>query len=313
MGEIINSISFQDQHVSWIQAEVGANQTINIIRVAESPLPFVINLSNLQKSATIAEIAHKLKLMKTANDFGAENVRFLLPARFGLVKKVYVDQYIPENAHSDLIRSELSHILTVPVNDYIIYHPEYWRENNFLKELLAVALRKELYSFFRNIAEEAQLSLQQINLNCFAIDELYRRFFPNLIGETLLVNFIENGYEIILCDQKFFINYLFKPYTRNFQSIDQLSDKEVVTNFVSIVEDLQRPGSVDVPLYSISQIFVFGHPFQPDLLPMLLEQNLPTTRILNPTDSSEWQIVFNDPAIHPEDAFRIVEPLSNLF
>jgi len=313
MGELVNSICFQENNITWVQAETDGNNNVNIKRVAENPLPFVINYDNLQRSATSLEIANQLKKMRDEYGVGDGSVRFLIPARFGMVKKVYVDQYIPQDVHEEVVKFELEQTLPASTNDYLIYRPDYSRESNFLQELLTVVVPKNLFAFFREISEEAQLSVKEINLNCFALDNLYRKLFPNLIGETMLVNFTQHGYEFILSDQKNFLNYIYKPYSRNLQSVEQLSDEEIASNFISLVEDIQRPGSVDTPLYSISQIYVFGNLLKPEWLDHINDRGLPTTRILNPTDSTEWQIVFTEPSLNTNELYRFVEPFSNIF
>lgn len=313
MGDLVNSVCFQENNITWVQAEIDGNNNLNIKRVAENPLPFVINFDNLQRPATSLEIASQLKKMREEYGVGDGSVRFLIPARFGMVKKVYVDQYIPQDVHEELVRFELEQTLPASTNDYLIYRPDYSRETNFLQELLTVVVPKNLFAFFREIAEEAQLSVKEINLNCFALDNLYRKLFPNLIGETMLVNFTQHGYELILSDQKNFLNYLYKPYSRNLQSVEQLSDEEIASNFISLVEDIQRPGAVDTPLYSISQIYLFGSFFKPEWLERVTDRGLPTTRILNPTDSTEWQIVFTEPSLNTNELYRFVEPFSNIF
>ncbi len=312
MGDLVTSICFQENNITWVQAETDGNNHLNIKRVAENPLPFVINFDNLQRPATSLEIANQLKKMGEEYGVGDGSVRFLIPARFGMVKKVYVDQYIPQDVHDELVRFELEQTLPASTNDYLIYRPDYSRETNFLQELLTVVVPKNLFAFFREIAEEAQLSVKEINLNCFTLDNLYRKLFPNLIGETMLVNFTQHGYELILSDQKNFLNYFYKPYSGNLQGVEQLSDEEIASNFISLVEDIQRPGAVDTPLYSISQIYLFGGFFKPEWLERIADRGLPPTRILNPTDATEWQIVFTESSLNTNELYRFVEPFSNI-
>ena len=59
------------------------------------------------------------------------------------------------------------------------------------------------------------------------MDDLFKKFFPDQIGQSLLVNFTERGYELIICDNKNFLNFLYKPYSKSLQSIEQLDDEEL--------------------------------------------------------------------------------------
>ncbi|NIU01685.1 MAG: hypothetical protein GWN01_12455, partial [Nitrosopumilaceae archaeon] len=139
---------------------------------------------------------------------------------------------------------------------------DFIRERNSIKELLAVAIRKDLFSFFQQVGQEAHFSLQRISLNCFSIDELYRRFFPNLIGQSLLVNFTERGFEMVVSDEQNFLDFNFKPYTPFLQDIEQLSENEVFSAFSAGVDEIQKPGVAESSMYSISQIFLFGTYFK---------------------------------------------------
>ena len=99
MGEIVNSISFQQNTLCWVQVELNAGQSITIQRVVESPLPFVINYDNVQKPTTAVRIANHLNSLIDRNDLGSQHVRFLLSARLGLVRKVLVDHYLPQEMY----------------------------------------------------------------------------------------------------------------------------------------------------------------------------------------------------------------------
>lgn len=309
MGEIINSISFQDNNISWILAEVESGQSITIKRVAENPLPFIINYDNIQKPTTALRIANHLYKLASKNDLPMQNVRFLLSGKFGMVKKIQVDRTVPENVYPQLVEQELQAVLPAPVEDYLVYQPAYTRP----RELLTFCMRKSLFSFFQRIATEARLPVSQISLNCFSIDELYRRFFPNIIGQTLLVNFTDRGFETVLSDENSFLNFSFKPYAKSLQSIDQLEESEIFSAFTAMVDDVQHPGPIDMPLYSVSQVFLFGTGFKAHWLDRLQNQCSHTLRILNPTDSAEWQIISEDTQFNSMGAYRFVEPLSNVF
>ena len=72
---------------------------------------------------------------------------------------------------------------------------------------------------------------------------------------------------------------------------------------------LRAPG---LPVYSISQVFLFGSYFKAHWLENLQSQSGLTLKILNPTDTTEWQILSEDNGFD-SPAYRFVEPLSNIF
>ena len=312
MSEIIQSISFQANKISWIQASIN-NSKINITRVIESLLPFVLNIDNIKKPSTSLQIANHLTTIASNHGITLNNVRFLLSAKFMIVKKVLLDPSIPKDQMKEFVRAEYSQILTEPCDDYIIYLPENRGNVNGLSQILTIALKKDLFNFFKKIADEANFPLSQMSVNCFAVDDFLTKLFPDQIGQRLLVNFTERGYELIISDDKKFQNFLFKPYSKSLQPIEQLDDDEVLSIFDTVLEEIQSPSIVDHPLYSISQIYLYGSYFKREWLEILESQFSIPVQMLNPMDTREWRIIAEDPSFDPKKAYRFVEPFSNLF
>lgn len=313
MGETLSSICFQENNVSWVQVEVNPGQSVVVKKAVESPLPFIINYDNIQKPTTALQIANHLNSLALSHELSPQNVRFVLSARFALVKKIRVDHAIPESEYIGVTKAELRQLLTGKLDEYLVYPPQYLRENGASRELLSVSLRKEVFQFVQQIEAEANLSATKINLNCFTIDNFYRRFFPNLRGQALLVNFTERGFELILSDELRFLNFSFKPYSKSLQNIDQLDEQEILASFSAVVDDLQHPEILEMPLYAISHIFLFGNYLKLSWLNSLKEQFRIPVRILDPAQSTEWHIQVDDENFRSLGSHRFIEPLSNIF
>jgi hypothetical protein len=152
-----------------------------------------------------------------------------------------------------------------------------------------------------------------MSINCFTIDDLFKKFFPDQIGQSLLVNFTERGYELIICDNKNFLNFLYKPYSNSLQSIEQLGDEEILSIFDSVLDEIQTPNKIDNPLYSISQIFVYGNYLKAQWLEILDSQFSIPVQMFNPMNNKIWRVIAEDPSFDPKNAYRFIEPFSNLF
>lgn len=313
MGEIVNSISFQQNTLCWVQVELNAGQSITIQRVVESPLPFVINYDNVQKPTTAVRIANHLNSLIDRNDLGSQHVRFLLSARLGLVRKVLVDHYLPQEMYADMVHTELDSVFTSPLEEFHIYQPDYARRKQSLRELLTVSIRKDVLTYMQQAGKANNFGISHIGLNCFTIDELYRRFFPNLIGQSLLINFAENGFEVIISDEETFLDYFYRPYSKSLQTIEQVTLQDVAATFSELLGEIQQAGPNGMPIYSPAQAFLFGSAFREDMMETLQAQSNVPLRILNPAETTEWQIISNDPTFDSANAFRFVEPLSHIF
>ncbi|NIU01684.1 MAG: hypothetical protein GWN01_12450, partial [Nitrosopumilaceae archaeon] len=97
--------------MSWVQAEVESGQSIGIKKVVESPLPFVINYDNIQKSTTALRIANHLNSLADTNELTTDKLRFVLSTKFGITKKITLDETIAPNLYSEIVKNELSYII----------------------------------------------------------------------------------------------------------------------------------------------------------------------------------------------------------
>lgn len=311
MAERIGSICFHDNYLCWAELEINSSQRINVLRVAESPLPLTINYDALKTGGSATQIAQLLGELTETHKFSAEETRILLSTRFGLVKKILIDDPLTTVPLRDLFKYEMQEVLTSAADEFIFYQPDYRRDWNSAQSTLAVALRKDVYNFFALIGKKANLNISEMNLNCFALEEFLPRFFPNLIGQVLLVNFTDRGFELNISDEKGFLDYRFQPYRQSLESIEAIGDEEVVAAFSKMLAGLQQPEAVDQALYSISHLFVFGTAFKQDWLEKLQSVSELPVRILNPTTSTEWQIGLEAPGLSDLEAFRYVEVLAN--
>jgi hypothetical protein len=134
-----------------------------------------------------------------------------------------------------------------------------------------------------------------------------------MMGQTLLVNFSEKGFEFVISDETNFLNYIFKPYSKSLQSINQLDEREILSNFISLVDSIQHPDTVDLPQYSFNHIFLFGDNFKSHWLNNLKQQFSTKVECFDPTSTAEWQIIVEDDNFTTLGAYRFLEPLSNIF
>jgi hypothetical protein len=97
------------------------------------------------------------------------------------------------------------------------------------------------------------------------------------------------------------------------QPIGQLDDEEILSAFDSVVDEIQSPNKINNPLYSISQIFVYGNYLKAKWLEILDSQFSMPVQILNPMDNKNWRVIAEDPSFDPKNAHRFIEPFSNIF
>ncbi|NOX36694.1 MAG: hypothetical protein GXO78_04075 [Calditrichaeota bacterium] len=311
MAESIQSICIQDNNLTWIQGRAEGNQLI-IEKVLESALPVPIQYDQLDKKAAPLQIANHLNYLAKANELTLDVARLTIPTKFGLIRKVMVDEAIPQGSYAQIARGELSYVLTSPAEDYYIYLPPYERPADPLKEILSVAVRKNLFQFFKKIADEAHFKIDVLTLNAFPIDHMYRELFGDQIGQVLLVNFTEYGFEYVLSDEKDFIHAGFFPFSSQLQSIQEVNEEEILAAFESMLGDFKNLGGEEDTWYAASQILVFGYFFQNNWLDQLEARAGVPVKILNPLESSRWEIDVQTQELDVYNAHRFIEPFANL-
>jgi len=310
--EIIQSISFQENRVNWLQAKLNG-QKIEVQRAIDSLLPLAINYENVNKTTTAIEIANHLKSLVKSHDLEIGSSIFTIPGSYVFIKKIKVDEAISEDNYQEIAEYELGQQLGESLKDFFLYYPDYRNHKDSTIEILAIAFRQELFNLFQKVAEEAGLSLEQINVNCFTLDEFHRQLYPGEIGNTLLVNFTNRGFELTVVDEKRFQDYFFIPYSKSLQSIEQLDDENILSIFDSVLEEVQKNAPGSRPRYSISRIYVFGAYANPAWIDLLRSQTNIPIQLFDPLKSSERQVIVLEQGFNTSEAFRFVEPLSNLF
>ena len=311
MADPIQSIGFQDHHLSWVEGNLSGNQII-IEKVLESELPIRLDATTFGAQTGALQVANHLKYLAKANEMILNEVRLSLPARMGLIKKILVDNSIPKEEYLALAHSELGYILDDPIDDFLVFMPEYERTAKTLKETMAVAVRKNIHQFFQKVAEEGEFHIHLLTLNAFTIDHLYRRLFCDQIGPVLLVNFTELGFEFIISDERNYIHNGFIPYTKELQSIQQIPEDQVLASFEAMMNDLKNPAIDEAFSFSFSRIYIFGAFLQNNWIDQLESMaNVPVI-LMNPLESSHISVEVKAANFDAYNAHRFIEPLANL-
>lgn len=312
MAKEVNSISFQEDFFFWTETAI-ENQIIDVKKAVSDSLPLSIDADTLEQSTSVKQIANQINAVAQKYELKSDKVRLTIPSRFSLIKKVTVDESIPEENYRDVVSMEFSSSWDESPENYHLYLPEYMRKRNGYKELLAVGLRKKVLEFFEKIGEEAQIGVESIAPTCFPVDEFFRTLYPDKEGQTLLVGCQRRGYDLLILDQINFLHYTFRPYTSNLDKIDQLDEEDVVSNFQSVFEELQHPPILENPVFHVNSIYFYGFHFKPGWLELIREEvNVPVD-LLNFEKSSTFRLTTENSQVKTGEIFQFAEPLSNIF
>lgn len=312
MPENISSIAFHEDFLLWTEVSLEENSATIKKAVSES-LPQTIDHRAIRNENVVEQMAALIKSVRDSHQFDSKKVRISLPGKFTLVKKIRVDQTIPEENYDEIIFLELSKTWQERPDNYQLYLVEKIQRDDNSADLLVVAVRKTVLEFFNQVAEACQLDPEMVTPVSFSLDEYCRKLFPNSSGDTLLLGWQRRGYDIIISGKNNFQNYQFKTYNSNLDSIEQLDEEDLVSGFESLVEEIRQPSILEKPLYDIQTVLLYGFHLNPQWLEMLKAQVQFPVRLFNATEELPFQISIEDPELLPEKVFQFIEPISNVF
>jgi hypothetical protein len=307
----VNSISFWEDSLIWTEVSRD-DTTIEVIKAVWESLPLFINHKTIQQKISTSKLTSFLKEIIKKHNLKTEKVRITLPGRFTIIKKINIEGSIPETNYHDLVLYEFEKIWEESNKNYNIYLPNSEQGGNAEKELLALAVRKNLYNFLIDLFSKAEIELELISLSCFTIDELFRAIFPNSSGQILLLGWQRQGFDTIITDNKSFISYYFRPYNANLDQINMVNEFELANAFSNLLYSLQHPSILEQPIYDIQTVYNYGYYFKPEWLEFMRSRVQIPINLFNFDASTAYKLSVVDQQVSPEHIYRYIEPISNV-
>ncbi|GAB4370284.1 MAG: hypothetical protein Kow0042_12450 [Calditrichia bacterium] len=311
MNRDISSISLQEDFLLWVDVAV-RNGLWELRRALSESLPVSINQQTYREPTTARQIAKQLSELLQKSELDSPSVRLTLPGRFFLVKKVKVPAAISPSDYQDFVAFEFEKIWNEDRNNYHVYLPEFSRQNGHIKEILALAIRKEVLGFIEEIAQMANLNPEIITPAYFTVEEFFRKTHPDLTGLNLLLGWQRHGYDIIISDEHNFVSYQFRPYNTNFDDIDKLEEEELISGFEAVVEEIQHPPILDKNVYSVQGIYLYGFHFKPSWMALLKAQVPISLQLFNLDEVTSLKLQPAGEHIKTDQIHQFIEPISNV-
>ncbi len=308
MSENISSLSILEDRIVWIQGSVLPDQ-IAIEQFVETELPFQLSKENIARTTSTIQIANQLSYLAKANKLDTQNVRVSIPARFGIVKRVWVDDAIPEEQWRAFAQSQIAAELIAPLDEYVFYlsKEKHTVENH--SELLVVLFPREMQAFFKKIAAESQIRFSHLIFAPFGVEELFRQLYGNLLGTSQLINVTARGLETTFMNETHFLQSIFYPFPQEESTEDQfVKTVELCLSDVMKREELGGGGIGDV-----TGIFLYGYHFQPEWQERLQEIAKVPAQVISFSENAALQINPGTTDFPVDQAFQYLDALGNLF
>ncbi len=308
----VNTIAFQEDFILWAQLSVEEDK-LGVNRAVSESLPVSINHETIYQPQTVDAIAKGLVKIAEKNHLARGKVRFSIPGRFALIKKVHIDRDIDPQHYPEIVAYNLEKTWSEPRQNYSLFLPEYSQSVGRYREVLAVAIQNQVLEFFDRVAEKAALELESLTPNCFNVDQLFRRATPEFEEPALLLGWQRRGYEIIISDKKDLLYCTFRPYDMNLQPIEQIDDDELLSRFDALLEELRQPPNLETVLYDIKEIYFYGIHFKPEWLELLTAQVPLPMYLMNFDWSSNYSVNIQTQEINEKELYQFLEAVANIF
>ncbi len=306
MSEIISSLAFLEDRILWVQGTLLPDQ-IAIDQFVETELPFRLDRENISRATSTIQIANQLSYLAKANNLDTQAVRVSIPARFGLVKRVWVDSVMPESQWDAFVRNQIAAELTSPLDEYVLFLGKEKRPAEDHIELIAVLFRRDLQAFFKKISTESQVTFASLALHPFGVEELFRQLYGSLLGVSHLVNVTAYGIESTLINDNHFLQTLFYPFPEG----DALND-QFIKAFEMCQSDLvKRHEMSGGALGEVTGLFLYGYHLQPEWKEMVEELARVPVQVLALTENAPLQINPGNTDFPVERLYQYADVLGN--
>ncbi len=308
MSETIGSLAFLDDRIVWVQGSLIPGQIV-IDRFVEAELPVSLSPDTISRATSTIQLANQLSYIAKANNLETDGIRVAIPARMGLIKRVWVDETIPEAQRKTFAKNQVAAELLSPLDDYVFYMSDQKQTANGHVELVTVLFRRELQAFFKKIAAESQLHFSRLVLNVFGIEELFREMYGNLLGTSQLINVTATGIESTLITETHFLLSIFYPFSSEGVSEDQFFKAFEMAN--SDIVKRNELGSSNFG--EVTGIFIYGYHFQPEWVNRVKEIAKVPVQVLNFSENTNLQVNPGETDFPAENSFQYLDALGNFF
>lgn len=258
--------------------------------------PFPYDESNFLKEENIVRLANLLLNHFESSQIDVSSVSISVESNLSLAKMVKIPFNLNDQEEEKHIQWDLQQSLSSDLDEYVYLKSETTFAWESFKEILVIALRKEIIEFFKSLANFAKLNLKNLSSNQLAAEVCFKNAYSEKSDNlNLLYRITHNRLEsICLLDGSLYMSNYEKinsvsPRSLNEIMLDKITDyaKYVEENFEYVKDNTKK----------INQIFIYGMELT-DHLQALLNKNITTPLLVfNPTSnlklSSELETSLN--------------------
>jgi hypothetical protein len=219
--------------------------------------PFPYDESNFLKEENIVRLANLLLNHFESSHIDVSSASISVESNLSLAKMVKIPFNLNEQEEEKHIQWDLQQSLASDLDEYVYLKSETTFAWESFKEILVIALRKDIIDFFKSLANFAKINLNNLSSNQLAAEVCFKNAYSEKSDNlNLLYRITNNRLEsICLLDGNLYMSNYEKinsasPRSLNEIILDRITDyaKYVEENFEYVKDSTTK----------INQIFIYG-------------------------------------------------------
>lgn len=260
------------------QVDAGKKVLSNLDKIAY-PFQYEENIIFLEDN--IVRLSNILLNKFKALHINSPAVSISIESNLSLLKRIEIPHGLDEKEEFQHIQWDLNNSLINPVEEYFYLKTNNVYDRNTHKEVLVVAIRKNILEFFKSLINFSKLKLINLSTNNLAAELCFQNTFKENNEEINLLYKVNSDRIEFSCllEKKLFMSEYIKLKPTNSRSIDEIL-LEKITNYKNKTENYfeHLTGSAK----KVNNIFLYGMGFQDNFVERLSKNVSTEVAIINP-------------------------------
>jgi len=212
------------------------------------------------------------------------DISISIESNLSLVKRIEIPSGLDEKEEAKHIEWDLSNSLISSIEDYVYLKTNNFYDRNTHKEVMVVALRKEIIDFFKSFVDFAKIKLNNLSTNSLATELCFQNTIRENNDNVNILFRINSDRIDSLCKKKK------KLYMSDYEKIKPVSSrskeekkKKKIVNYTKKTENYFE--KLDNSTQKIDNIYLYGMNIKESFI-SLLSKNISTNILtLNPLEN----------------------------
>ena len=263
------------------QVKSGTRILTNLDKIAY-PFQYEENIFFLEEN--IIRLANLLLNRFESLNLEPSQISISLESNLSLIKKIEIPAGLDEKEEAKHIEWDLTNSLISSIEEYLYLKTTNFYDKNTHKEVMVIALRKNIIDFFKSFVDFAKIKLNNISTNNLATELCFQNALTNDNDNINLLFRINSDRIESLCllENKLYVSDYEKLKTVSTRSKEEIL-LEKITNYIKKTENHFQ--QINNSTQKINNIYLYGMDIRENFI-SLLSKNISTNILtLNPLDN----------------------------